>query len=407
MTLFLLFLVVPLLAAHEVEASIANISLYTLFSQTNANEAKETEANEDGHRSLSPQSDNKETIQIGVYNNIIGYLNWQEPWFTTYAATKCNTKCLFSLDPSAVNKADIVVFLASTFQRRRPLFPKKAKKTTVFVLHTMEQPLYATMLTQAGMLRKNFDLIATYNQDPTYPNTGVPSLPLTYFPLHVYDPEYLLTPPLPFSEKTGYGTGVDVAVFISNCKKAGGANRLKYVKEMMEYIPMHSYGGCLGNRKEKEIPYDDRWPKHDQRRARKHKTLSQYKFYLAFENTGVRDYVSEKVYDALIGGTLPVYRGAEGIRKFMPDEHSFVNGNGMSPKELADVLIHLGQNEQEYNKYFEWKNHPLDPNFKEMTERSYTHPKVLCRLCDYAAMKKHEAGSRKLQLRGYDNSSQF
>ena len=81
---------------------------------------------------------------------------------------------------------------------------------------------------------------------------------------------------------------MDVAVFISNCKNAGGQNRLKYVKEMMEYIPMHSYGGCLGNRKEQEIPYDDRWPKHDQRRARKHKTLRQYKFYLAFENTGVR-----------------------------------------------------------------------------------------------------------------------
>jgi hypothetical protein len=184
---------------------------------------------------------------------------------------------------------------------------------------------------------------------------------------------------------------VDVAVFISNCKKAGGQNRLKYVKEMMEYIPMHSYGGCLGNRKEQEIPYDDRWPKHDQRRARKHKTLRQYKFYLAFENTGVRDYVSEKVYDSLIGGALPVYRGAEGIRKFMPHEHSYVNGNGMSPKELADTLISLGKDEAAYNKYFEWKSEPLDPKFKMMMERSYTHPNVLCRLCDYAAMKRGSA----------------
>jgi glycoprotein 3-alpha-L-fucosyltransferase len=184
---------------------------------------------------------------------------------------------------------------------------------------------------------------------------------------------------------------VDVAVFISNCKKAGGQNRLKYVKEMMEYIPMHSYGGCLGNRKEQEIPYDDRWPKHDQRRARKHKTLRQYKFYLAFENTGVRDYVSEKVYDSLIGGALPVYRGAEGIRKFMPHEHSYVNGNGMSPKELADTLISLGKDEAAYNKYFEWKSEPLDSKFKMMMERSYTHPNVLCRLCDYAAMKRGSA----------------
>ena len=176
-------------------------------------------------RALSTQ---KETVRIGVYNNIIGYLNWQEPWFTTYAAQKCSTNCVFSLDASAVENADVVVFLASTFKRKHPPFPKRAKPTTVFVLHTMEQPLYVPMLNDVGMLRKNFDLIATYNQvrclylfclvtivtytavfsqDPTYPNTGVPSLPLTYFPLHIYEPEYLLTPPLPFSEKDGYGTG--------------------------------------------------------------------------------------------------------------------------------------------------------------------------------------------------------
>lgn len=159
---------------------------------------------EDDRRALQ---NGKATVQIGVYNNINGYLNWQEPWFTTYAASKCNTHCIFSLSPAAVKKADIVVFLASTFNRQHPPFPKKAKPSTVFVLHTMEQPLYAKMLSNEAMLRKNFDLIATYNQDPTYPNTGVPSLPLTYFPLHIYEPEYLLTPPLPFSEKTGYGTG--------------------------------------------------------------------------------------------------------------------------------------------------------------------------------------------------------
>jgi hypothetical protein len=114
--------------------------------------------------SLTRSLNEKETVHIGVYNNIIGYLNWQEPWFATHAASKCATRCIFSLDRSAVSKADIVVFLASTFSRSRPAFPKRAKPTTVFVLHTMEQPMYATMLSDEKMLRKNFDLIATYNQ---------------------------------------------------------------------------------------------------------------------------------------------------------------------------------------------------------------------------------------------------
>jgi hypothetical protein len=84
-------------------------------------------------------------------------------------------------------------------------------------------------------------------------------------------------------------SGVHVVTFISNCKKSGGANRLKFIQELMSYIPVspplppsfsfeidlplfvgqiHSYGGCLNNRKEQEIPHDPRWPQHDQRRAR-------------------------------------------------------------------------------------------------------------------------------------------
>jgi hypothetical protein len=43
------------------------------------------------------------------------------------------------------------------------------------------------------------------------------------------------------------------------------------------------------------MPDDPAWPPIAQRRARKVKVLSHYKFYLAFENHPVDDYVSEKV----------------------------------------------------------------------------------------------------------------
>lgn len=63
-------------------------------------------------------------------------------------------------------------------------------------------------------------------------------------------------------------------------------------------LQIHSYGKCLNNRAEpdsKSIPDDPRWPAIAQRRARKIKILSNYKFYLAFENAPIQDYVSEKV----------------------------------------------------------------------------------------------------------------
>ena len=47
---------------------------------------------------------------------------------------------------------------------------------------------------------------------------------------------------------------------------------------------------------------DPRWPPLAQRRARKVKVLRHYKFYLAFENFSVQDYVSEKVFESLFAG---------------------------------------------------------------------------------------------------------
>lgn len=149
----------------------------------------------------------KETIRIVTYNNIVGYLNWHEPFFADYIASKCHTNCKFSMDINDINNADVVVFLASTFHRSSPLFPKKAKPSTIFVLHTMEQPMYATMLNDHQFLKQHFDLLAMYSQETIYPGSGVPNLPLTYYPLHVYEPTAVLSPMKSFKEKDGYGTG--------------------------------------------------------------------------------------------------------------------------------------------------------------------------------------------------------
>jgi alpha-1,3-fucosyltransferase 10 len=132
------------------------------------------------------------------------------------------------------------------------------------------------------------------------------------------------------------------------------------------------------------MPPDPTWPQIAQRRARKVKVLSNYKFYLAFENSPIDDYVSEKVFEGLIAGTIPVYRGAKRIDKFMPSDKSFINANNLTPRELADLLIKLTKDENAYNTYFEWKSKPLPKEFHEIGEMSYCHPNVVRRICDYA-----------------------
>lgn len=93
-----------------------------------------------------------------------------------------------------------------------------------------------------------------------------------------------------------------------------------------------------------------------------------------------------QVYEALLAGTVPVYRGARMITSYMPSADSFINANQMSAIRLAHELIRLAdpRNRAEYEKFFRFKSRPLPQAFVAMANRSYAHPNMLCRLCEYA-----------------------
>lgn len=52
----------------------------------------------------------------------------------------------------------------------------------------------------------------------------------------------------------------------------------------------------------------------------KYEVLSQYKFCLCFENMLMDGYVTEKIFDCLYAGTIPLYLGAKDIRGLIPPE---------------------------------------------------------------------------------------
>ena len=90
-----------------------------------------------------------------------------------------------------------------------------------------------------------------------------------------------------------------------------------------------------------------------------------------------------QIYEGLFAGSIPVYRGTRNIADFMPSADSFIDANDLSPAELANLLIDLANNEEKYNKFFAFKQQPLSEKFVSIAESSYSHPKILCRLCDY------------------------
>ena len=80
-----------------------------------------------------------------------------------------------------------------------------------------------------------------------------------------------------------------------------------------------------------------------------------YKFYLAFENSNCKDYISEKFFVNGLGhDILPIAMGArlEDYEEAAPRK-SFLHVDQFSgPEELAKFLHKLDQDDSLYNEYF-------------------------------------------------------
>lgn len=80
--------------------------------------------------------------------------------------------------------------------------------------------------------------------------------------------------------------------------------------------------------------------------------LGKYRFNIAFENcVNNCGYISEKLFDALEAGTVPVYKGEVSIEKFVPAE-AFIDARLFSSSHaLVKYLLSLG--EQEWIRLYE------------------------------------------------------
>jgi hypothetical protein len=142
-----------------------------------------------------------------------------------------------------------------------------------------------------------------------------------------------------------------LAFFISNCDAKN--NRLAFIRDLVKHLPpgsYHSFGHCLHNA---DVPAELR----DRNKYReKTRVFEQYKFALAIENANDVDYVTEKVWDALSAGAIPVYGGAPNVNDFVPEAAAIVNMDDFaSAEQLAAHLVRVASDEALYNAYHAWR----------------------------------------------------
>lgn len=191
---------------------------------------------------------------------------------------------------------------------------------------------------------EQFNHTSTFKQRSHYP---IPSQ-------HITSESYLLKPlAYTAAEKNQIKKEKNISsvVYIqSGCNPP--SDRDSYIQELMKHINIDSYGKCLHNR-DLEKEFQDPLTMHNQNFL---EFLQQYKFMISFENAICDDYMTEKLFRTFHVGVLPIYKGAPNVREWLPDDKSAVIVDDFAnPKELAEFITYLDSNDEEYDKYFEYK----------------------------------------------------
>ncbi|XP_030057001.1 alpha-(1,3)-fucosyltransferase 6 isoform X1 [Microcaecilia unicolor] len=132
-----------------------------------------------------------------------------------------------------------------------------------------------------------------------------------------------------------------VAWAVSNWNPS--SKRVKYYEELRKYIKIDVFGqGHMNLSREKH-----------------HETISQYKFYLAFENSQHQDYITEKLWsNALLSSAVPIVLGStrENYERFLPREAFIHVDDFPSAQEMAAYLLELEKDNERYQNYFHWQS---------------------------------------------------
>ncbi|XP_068103955.1 4-galactosyl-N-acetylglucosaminide 3-alpha-L-fucosyltransferase FUT5-like [Hyperolius riggenbachi] len=276
---------------------------------------------------ITPFKHEEKTISLSKKENDILVLIWVWPFGDHFPLDRCEadfriSRCNLTANRSVYNMADAVVMHHVDIMYDKKSMPQEPRPHFQhWVWFNMEPPLIIKNLDHLDGL---FNMTLTFRKDA--------DIFRPYGRLVAFKEPHPFT--IPAKSKL-------VAWVVS--KFYPGVWRTKYYEELKKHIPIDVYG-------KEHIPLS--WDNF-------HNTISQYKFYLAFENSVFKDYITEKLWSNAFGTwTLPIVLGTsrENYERFVPGD-AFIHVNDFpSPKELADYLLELDKDDEKYKKYFNWRS---------------------------------------------------
>jgi alpha-1,3-fucosyltransferase 10 len=268
-------------------------------------------------------------------------LVYQGQWGNRPAAGAFGCGCEILYDRARWQDADAIIFHLP--QLRTSRFPPRKLPGQTWVAWCMESEVHYPMLARRRELDSVFDVWITYQRDS---DVWCPYL----------DSRIIAALQVPPVQKTA---ARPACAFISSHYDASG--RTELLDGLMREMPVDSFGKINRNR---SLPAGAP-------RSIKQPTSARYKFTFAFENSICRDYVTEKFFDPLLAGSVPIYLGAPNVEEFAPGENCFIDASRFdSPRMLARYLMALAADESAYAGYMRWRCEPLRESFLSMVQEA-------------------------------------
>lgn len=130
-----------------------------------------------------------------------------------------------------------------------------------------------------------------------------------------------------------------------------GVERRDFFKILNQYKTIDSFGSLYNNNTDILRLPGNTAPEWQQAKI-KYLRKNNYKFIICFENSSHPGYCTEKLYDAMISNTVPIYWGdPTAYQNF--NSRSFINAHNFSDwYKLREYIVELDENEQKYQTIY-------------------------------------------------------
>lgn len=295
--------------------------------------------------------DHKLRLRIGgVPQRNISVLLWHWPFGRSYRldGDKCLemyniSGCSLTDDASAFSAADVVVFHHQELSKGLSSLPlhRDRPASQRWVWLSMEPPVNNANLTQFNGL---FNWTMSYRRDADI------SIPYGQTVLG--------------GDERGFPAASDrscLACWVVSRYQPQQARAAVY-QSLKKHIPIQVYG---------------KWNKKPLSNKKLLPTIANCLFYLSFENSEAKDYISEKLWrNAFRAGAVPVVLGpSRATYEALAPPGSFIHvADYKSAAELAAYLKHVAADRRAYEEYFQWHRTHRIITYTDWRER-------LCQIC--------------------------